>query len=187
MNELVPIEDGNRMLAPLAQTARFGEAITRHHKPAYDDYEIAKDHIHQALGDITDIEVFGRQVLVAVFCRPIVNDRGFFQTVKEIKEDWWQHKAVLILKLGPDAFNGTEAYLNATFGSGVPAPKPNEWLFANASAGLQVNLMGDGASRPQGKDYAGRPIDLFEWEGWPCRIIGDDNFLGRLVKPHSVV
>ncbi len=185
MNELVTA--GDRALAPLAQTAKFGEKISRHHKPSYDDYEVAKAHIHQALGDITDIEVFGRQVLVAVFCRPTVSPNGWFETVTGMKEDWWQSKAVLVLKVGPDAFNGTEAYLDATFGKGVPAPRAGDWLFANASAGIQINLMGDGASRPQGKDYKGRSIDLFEWEGWPCRIIGDDNFLGRITNPQSVV
>lgn len=190
--DLEVVTRGEGFLAPLAQPARFGEHISRHHKPFYDDYEIAKAHIHQALGDISDIHIFGRQVLCAVFCRPIVTPQGWFQSAKEVREDWWQHKVTLILKLGPEAFFGQKSYLDKVFGEDIPAPKPGEWLIANASAGIQINLMGEGGTRPQGKDYAGRPVDLFEWEGWPCRIMGDDNFLGRIITgggmgAHSVV
>lgn len=187
MNELVVQSRGEHFLAPLNQPARFGESISRHHRPFYDDYEIAKFHIMQAIGDLADIDVFGRQVLCGVFCRPNVTPNGFYLSTKEIKEDWWQHKVILIMKKGPEAFVGKESYHNATFGEGVQAPQVGEWLIANASAGIQINLMGEGASRPQGKDHAGRSIDLFEWDGWPCRIIGDDNFLGRIALPHTVV
>lgn len=185
-NELAPVSFGERMLAPIQQSAQFGEGVSRHHRPFFDDYEVAKQLIHQALGDLSKFDVFGRNVLVAVFCRPNITPGGFYLGVKEIKEDWFQHKVVLVLKVGPDAFKGDKSYLDAMFGD-APPPKPDEWLIANASAGIQINLMGEGGSRPQGKDHRGNPIDVFEWDGWPCRIISDESFLGRLERPHEIV
>ena len=177
---------GDTFVAPLARTAQFSEGISRHHRPFYSDYDAAKMHILQAVGDLTDFEVFGRGVLCAVFCRPNVTPGGIYIPVKEIKEDWWQHKAALILKTGPDAFSGDDTYLRAMFGA-APKPEGGDWVFSNASSGIQMNVMGDGASRPRGKDHRGEEMDIFEWDGWPCRIIGDENFLGRVVMPHSVV
>lgn len=185
---------GDQYVAPLAQTARFGDAITRHHRPFYDDYTVAKMHIMQAVGDLTGFEVFGRQILLAVFCRPNVQEikrpdgtvGALYLPVKEIKEDWWQNKAMLVLAMGPGAFAGDQSYLDMMFRSGV-APKPGEWLFANASAGIQVNMAGEGASRPQAVDRRGEPMDLFEWDGWPCRIVTDESIIGRLDRPHELV
>jgi hypothetical protein len=132
--------------------------------------------------------------MCAVFCRPNSqpikmpdgSESVLYLPLKEIKEDWYQHKVVLILKAGPDAFTGEDSYLRAMFGDASP-PRAGEWVFANASAGIQVNIAGDGASRPQTVDRRGEVMDLFEWDGWPCRIMTDENVLGRLEKPHSVI
>lgn len=183
---LVELSRGERHLAPLSQPAMFTDAIGKHHRSYYSDYEVAKDHIHQMIGSLDGLQLFGRQVLIGVFCKPQMNDKGWFETVKFSQEDWWQNKICLVLKMGPEAFQGDESYLNAVFGEGVPPPKVDEWLVANASAGFQISMF-DGGSRPQGKDYAGRPVDLFEWTGWPCRIVVDDCFMGRVLKPHSIV
>lgn len=193
--ELVELSRGERMMAPLSQPAAFGDGITRHHRPFYDNYDVAKAHMAQAIGSIDDMHLFGRQVLIAVFCRPNTmkvkkfdgTETTIYLPVKDIKEDWWQNKACLVLKTGPDAFVGDDSYHNAVYGEGVPRPAVGDWLMVNPSAGTQLNVMGEGASRPQGVDHRDQPFDLFEWDGWPCRIVGDDNFLARISKPHSVV
>jgi hypothetical protein len=198
---------GEHFTAPLSQAAPFSESVSRHHRPFYDDYDEAKAHIAQAIGDISEFEVFGNNVVIAVFCRPDImkvkmtdgSDGAVYLPVKEIKEDWWQHKAGMIIKLGPNAFRGDDSYYDAKFGlfdrdgelikdSGrARRPQIGEWIFANASSGVQISLRGEGASRPQGIDRARQPMDLFEWDGWPCRIIGDDTFYGRITKPHGIV
>lgn len=177
---------GEHFTAPLAQGAQFSEKTTSHHKPFYDDYTVAKMHILQAVGDLSELDLFGNQVLCAVFCRPNRTAKGVYLPVKEIKNDWWEHKVVLILKIGPDAFTGEDSYFRSTFGD-RPPPQPGEWLFSNANAGIQINLAGDGCSRPQGVDHRGEPMDIFEWDGWPCRIMGCENFIGRLCQPHFVI
>lgn len=189
---LVPSR-GDAFVAPLAPTPHYSGEAGRLHRRLYDDYETAKAHIHQAIGDISEIEIFGRDVLVAVFCRPNTitvrkpdGSQGMiWQPVKEIKEDWWQGKAVLVLKCGPDAFRGDQSYLDARY-DGKP-PGPGDWLFARADSGVQLSIEGEGASRPQGVDSRGQPFDLFEWPGWPCRVVPDERFFGRVAKPHQVV
>lgn len=196
--ELVPFY-GERFLSPATQPAQFATGVSRHHRRSYDDYDIAKAHILQAVGDISDMQIIGRKVLLGVFIRPNTTSTGLFLGTKEPQEDQYQHKAALILKLGPGAFSGADSYLDEMFGerdengdliagSGRSGrPRIGDWIFANASAGIQINLAGDGCSRPQGRDPIGRTIDLFEWDGWPCRVVEDDCFLGRVVNPQSVV
>lgn len=170
----------------------FSHGITRHHKPSYDDYTLSKMHIMQMLGDIHGDEgliLFGRQIAVAVFCRPSISAAGIYMPVKDIKEDWWQHKVCLLIATGPDAFGavtGNETYLKARFGDREP-PKVGDWVFMNASTGTQLMLCGEGHSRPQGIDHLGREYDLFEWDGWPVRILDDDSLIGRIGKPHQII
>jgi hypothetical protein len=198
---------GRQAIQPLSQGAKYSEKNSSFHRPYYDDYNLAKLHILQAVGDLSDFHVFGRQVVIAVFCRPNMltvrtpdgGTRVLYQPVKALQEDHYQTKAGLILRMGPGAFHGDDSYLDAMFGeidedgaiiagSGrARRPRCGDWLFANAAAGIQTSLCGDGASRPQGTDQTGEPMDLFEWEGWPCRVILDDNFIGRLAKPHVLV
>lgn len=177
---------GDAFIAPLAPAAPFSSGPGRHHRPFYDDYEVAKGFIHQALGDLSETDIWDANVLCGVFCRPNVTPSGIYLTEKEVKEDWWQHKVVLVLKMGPDAFQGDPSYQRARFGDAGP-PAVGDWLFARPEAGVQISLIGDGASRPQGRDHRGEPMDIFAWPGWPCRIIPHDQFLGRLTKPHSIV
>lgn len=192
-HHVTPFVDRTADPGPLNQTPKFGESTSRHHRPHFDDYDVARLHVLQAIGDISDMDLFGRQVLVAVFARPNVRYitmpdgtiNAIYTPLKEAKEDWWQGKACLLLKTGPEAFKGEKSYLDAMFG-GMP-PKPGDWLFANAAAGMQISLYGDGGSRPQGHDHRGKLMDIYEWDGWPCRVYSDDQFFGRIAKPHSVI
>jgi len=176
-----------------AQTAKYA-GIARHHRKAFDDYGIAKAHILQAIGDFEDMQLFGSRVLLAVFCKPQVQvmkksdgtEFMWISPLQEAKEDWWQGKSALILALGPDAFRGDESYIEATFGP-HGAPKVFDWVFANANAGTQINLMGDGASRPQGLDMRGETIDCYGWDGWPCRVVDHHDIYGRLLNPQLAV
>lgn len=166
--------------------------ITRHHRPTYDDYNLSKLHIMQMLGNIhgeEGLNLIGRQICVAVFCRPSLSPGGIILPITEIKEDWWQHKVVLLVAIGPDAFGavtGNEKYFKSQFGERRP-PQVGDWVFMNASSGTQIFLCGEGASRPQAVDTLGREYDVFEWNGWPCRILQDDSVLGWIGKPHQII
>lgn len=153
----------------------------------HDDYEVAKDHIIRQMGSMDGLEVFGRQVLVGVYVRPMMNPRnGWIVTEKEQRQDWYESKVVLVLAHGPDAFTGDDSYLQATYPRGE-RPKVGDWLFQNANSGIQMNFCGDNADRVKYEDRRGEPQALYANDGWPVRIVTDDTFLGRLTKPHSVV
>ena len=150
-----------------------------------------------ALGDISQEEVFGRQVLCAVYVRPnhqqVKRPDGTVGrmciTTKAQEEDIWQGKVMLVLKMAPGAFKGEADYLSDMFGTSDPAklPKVGDWLFAQPSSGVAMSIEGEGAARPQDVDYRGEPTDKFEWDGWRCRILSDDLFFGRMSAPHVIV
>lgn len=170
-------------------TPEFAGGVTRHHKPSYEDYDLAKMHILTMLGDINDEEgliLFGHQVCVAVFVKPIVTLKGVILSDKEQKEDFWQQKVGMVVSVAPKAFRGTPEYLLERYGE-HGAPKVGDWVFMNASSGIQMFLRGTNASRPKGVDHLGREYDLFNFDGWPVRICEDESLIGRIGKPHSII
>jgi hypothetical protein len=152
----------------------------------HDDYDLAKRQIMQALGSSEDLEIFGSNVLVAVYVRPDRTARGFYMGSKKQIEDIYNGKAVMIIKCGPDAFKGDEGWTKAQYGERKP-PEPGDWCFVREDMGVPIMFCGDGASRPKGEDRDGKAVDVYDWDGWPCRIIGHTDLIGRMNKPHTVV
>lgn len=184
-----------------AETARL-------HDNRHTDYDEARAQIHKAIGEIEEVELFGRQVLVAIYMRPQRTMKGFYQTAKIQEEDIYQGQIVLVLACGPDAFKGAPSYLHATFGTPVKevatmvdgeltttyelagpdtGPKPGDWLILRPNAGELISLRGDRSEQPMGEDNFGKPIPLYEFTGWPCKIVADEMFLGRIKQPHVLV
>lgn len=155
----------------------------------HDDYAVAKQHIAQQLGDYdNEVKVFGRQVLCAVYIRPTLNPRtGVHATDKHQQEDIWQGKVLLVLKCGPDAFQGDAGYVTAMFGGPDDVPKPGDWLMANANTGLSLNVRGEGGTRVVERNRRDEEEKLYPFDGWACRIVPDDLFIGAVLKPHVVV
>jgi hypothetical protein len=79
-----------------------------------------KEELLASLGDISDIEIFNNQVLLAIYIRPEKTKSGIILTDKYRDEDKFQSKAALVIKKGPIAFDdprgnwfkGTETYLH---------------------------------------------------------------------------
>jgi hypothetical protein len=154
----------------------------------HDDYDLAKGHIFKQLGDYTgELEVFGRQVLIAVYVRPLMNPRtGMHFTDTQQKEDIFQGKVGLVLALGPDAFKGDDDYVAATFGP-KGAPEVGDWVFTNPNAGMSLNIIGKGGERVTEKDRRDEDVNLYPIAGWACRVVPDEQFIGRVLNPHNVV
>jgi len=104
-----------------------------------------KQELIENVGDISDIEMFNTQVLVAIYVRPQKTKSGIILTDKTIDEDRYQGKVGLILKKGPDAFIDSEGkwFANVSFSVG-------DWVVFRPSDGWAVSV-----------------------NGQPCRILDD--------------
>lgn len=161
------------------------------HAWKHDDYDLARTHIFQMIGDISDYEVFGYDIIVAVYIRPNRNQKlGIYITTeietKKQQEDIFQGKVALIVKCGPSAFSGEDSYLRSMYGD-KPPPAVGDWVTLRAHDGLPVSLMGEGASRPRFVDNRNIEQDIYNWDGWPCRFVSDKLVMGRTHKPHTIV
>lgn len=63
-----------------------------------------KEALLQRAGNLDSIEIFGADVLLAVYERPNKTASGIILTDSHRDEDKWQGKCHLVLKMGPMAF-----------------------------------------------------------------------------------
>jgi hypothetical protein len=160
---------------------------SRLHNWHHDDYAIAKADIWAQVGDISESMIFGRQVLCAIYIRPARNPKtGIEYTDKQQAEDIAQGKAMMVLQLGPSAFDGSPDELLAMFGPAGP-PKVGDWLWARSNVGEPLQMAGEGAGRITYKDRRDETQNSYPFDGWPCRVLSDESFIGRVAKPHQVV
>lgn len=148
--------------------------LHEHHHENYDD---ARAEIARMIGDISEHELFGRKVLLALYMRPetmttVKNGRPVkvIIPVKTRREDIYQGTVCMVLAHGPDAFAGDEAYLLQRYGKKGP-PKVGDWIFIEAQQGSSFSIEGEGAeavyvlSDEQKTDANGNP--LFDADGKP--------------------
>jgi len=70
--------------------------------------EDPRTEILNKVGSLDGVEVFGSDVLVALYIRPQKTKSGIILADSTREEDRWQGKAGLILKLGPTAYTDDE-------------------------------------------------------------------------------
>lgn len=63
-----------------------------------------KKKLLDELGDLSKIEIFNNQILVAVYIRPQKTKSGIYLTDKTTEEDRYQSKVGLVIKKGSTAF-----------------------------------------------------------------------------------
>lgn len=117
-----------------------------------------KETLLNEVGDISNVEVFNNQLLVAVYIRPQKTKSGIILTDKTTDEDRFQSKVGLVLKKGPMAFDDNSG----------------EWF-----NGIDVN---------EGDWIVFRPIDGWSItvNNVLCRMIDDMNIKGRVDHPDRV-
>lgn len=62
------------------------------------------DKLRKEIGDISKVEIFNNQILVAVYIRPQKTKSGIYLSDKTVDEDRHQSKVGLVIKKGPTAF-----------------------------------------------------------------------------------
>lgn len=116
-----------------------------------------KDQILEALGDISQVELFHNQVLLAVYIRPEKTKSGLILTDSHRDEDRYQSKVGLLVKQGPMAFEQ-----DGNWFSGMSF-KEHDWLVFRPSDGWSITV-----------------------NGVLCRIFDDVNIKGRVPHPDAV-
>jgi len=116
--------------------------------------------LKESVGDISNVEIFNNQVLVAVYIRPNKTKLGgkdFYLTDNVVDEDRFQGKVGLLLKKGSTAFVESDGwFVNTTF-------ELDDWLVFKPSDGWSLTV-----------------------NGVLCRIIEDINVRGRVDTPDRV-
>jgi co-chaperonin GroES (HSP10) len=116
-----------------------------------------KDQILEAIGDLSQVELFHNQVLLAVYIRPEKTKSGLILTDSHRDEDRYQSKVGLLVKQGPMAFEQ-----DGNWFSGLSFNE-HDWLVFRPSDGWSITV-----------------------NGVLCRIFDDVNIKGRVPHPDAV-
>ena len=110
------------------------------------------------LGDLSTVEIFNNQVLVAVYTRPEKTKSGIYLSNKTTDEDQYQSKVGLLVKKGSGAFvdDTGEWFDGVNFDIG-------DWLVHRSSDGWSITV-----------------------NGILCRILSDTQIKGRVDAPDRV-
>ena len=93
--------------------------------------EDPKEEIWKAVGDLADFQLFGNEVLVAIYIRPQKTSSGIFLTDNYRDEDKWQGKIGLVLKTGGTSLVELSDTVNV-----------NEWVLFRPSDGWGLTVNG---------------------------------------------
>lgn len=124
-----------------------------------------REEILQRVGELKDVEVFGSDILIAVYMRPQKTKSGIILTDNMRGEDAFQGKVGLIVKMGPTAYVDED-------GEKFRDIKEKDWVVFRASDGWPVTL--NAANSVSSKDAV------------ICRIITDINIRMRVSSPDAI-
>ena len=117
-----------------------------------------KEKLLKEIGDLSNIEIFNNQILVAVYVRPEKTKSGIYLPDRTRDDDKTQSKVGLVLKKGPQAFvDDTNAWF-----AGVDV-NVDDWIFFRPSDGWSVTI-----------------------NDTLCRILEDTTVRGRIQNPDNI-
>jgi co-chaperonin GroES (HSP10) len=132
--------------------------LSAHHNIAMLHEADPKEKLLADLGDISKIELFNTNVLVAVYIRPEKTKGGIIMSSKSLDEDRYQSKVGLVVKTGPSAFVESDG----KWFNGLKI-KVGDWLVFRPSDGWNITV-----------------------NGVLCRMFDDASFKGRIPHPDNV-
>jgi co-chaperonin GroES (HSP10) len=96
-----------------------------------------KGALFEAVGDLSDVDVFHNQILLALYIRPEITKGGIIRPGQNVVEDEYQGKVGLVVKIGPTAFvsNETTDFMNQTVSIG-------DWLIYRVGDGWPIMVNG---------------------------------------------
>lgn len=93
--------------------------------------------LRAAVGDVSAHELFANQILVAVYKRPEKTATGIYLSDSTRKEDDYQGKVGLVLKMGPQAFVS-----DSRVDFGDQRVEVGQWIVARPSDGWKLEING---------------------------------------------
>lgn len=125
-----------------------------------------KQAILDRVGDLSGVELFGSDMLVAIYKRPEKTKSGLILTDTTRKEDVHQGKVGLVVKMGPFCYIDEE-------GNKFRDISVGDWIVFRPSDGWQItlNTLQKSISREDVVD---------------CRIVGDANVRMRVMDPDYI-
>lgn len=124
---------------------------------AYTHDQDPKEKLLAAVGDVSGVDIFHNQVLVAVYIAPEKTKGGIIRPQQNVDEDKYQGKVGLVIKLGPRAFISDDKW------SWPEDMGEGDWVFYRISDTVGVTI-----------------------NGQTCRIIDDVDVKGRAEHPDEV-
>jgi len=131
----------------------------------------AKDEILKRLGDVAGFEIAQNELLLAIYQRPEFTPGGIIQVPKTLKEDIYQGKVGLVVKIGVHCrFNHTDPYTGVT--TGLPVGL-HDWVVTRPSDtwALDINVRTETLNRD---DFV------------PCRLVKDNQIRAIIADPRMI-
>lgn len=94
-----------------------------------------KQKLLDDIGDISNVEIFNNQILVAVYIRPAKTKSGIYLSDQSREEDKLQGKVGLVVKKGPSAFvdEANEWFKDVSV-------EVNDWVVFRPSDGWSITV-----------------------------------------------
>ena len=93
-----------------------------------------KQEIMKELGDLSEIEIFNNEVLVAIYIRPEKTKGGILLTATTRKEDTYQSKVGLVIKAGNSAFEEDGKWFRGV------SVQVGDWVLFRPSDGYEMQV-----------------------------------------------
>jgi co-chaperonin GroES (HSP10) len=130
-----------------------------------------KQELLDKLGDLTEAVIAQNEVLIATYKRPKMSAGGIIMPDQNLKEDQYQGKVGLVVKIGEACrFVRTDPHTGVTYGTPIAL---HDWVVVRTSDTWTLEINGHrGVSDPR----------AFVW----CRLVYDDQIRMKVPYPEMV-
>lgn len=131
----------------------------------------AKQEILDRLGDLSHFEIAANEVLLAIYQRPEMTQGGILLPAQSLKEDIYQGKVGLVVKIGTAcSFDVSDAYTDTVFKLSIQL---YDWVVVRPSDTWALDINGN-QKVIEKKDFVA------------CRLVKPRNIRARIQNPLSV-
>lgn len=165
------------VVIPAAMQAHLSKPMTEAERKTAEEYKRIfdgpdpKQEILDKLGDLTHFEIANNEVLIAIYRRDEKTPGGIILTHNSLKEDIYQGKVGLVVKIGSACrFERYDSERNIGYGLDI---KLHDWVVIRPSDTWALDVNAD-------------PKALKREDFVPCRLVFDDQIRARVAHPSMV-